>query len=99
MSLLSTDTFRAFYRTKDGQEDYEFSFERQSDGAWRIYIEDQPEYNGRPTDAHSTHRLSDGGRKYVCWTNTIRSLDEAKEVAAMWADATQKYIRTGIFPN
>ena len=86
---------RAYYRTSDGAADYLFSFEEQSDGTWRAYIEQQPSYRGRPTDAHSTHRLSDGGRKYVCWTRPLRSLEEAKQVAALWADKTQEYIRTG----
>lgn len=87
--------FRSFYRTKDGGADYRFIFEEQRDGTWRAYIEEQPSYRGRATDAHSTHRLSDGSRKYVCWTRPLRSLEEAKQVAALWADATQKYIRTG----
>ncbi len=86
-----------YYRTSDGSADYKFSFEQQSNGIWRAYIEDQPSYRGRAEDAHSTHRLSDGSRKYVCWTQPHRSLDEAKRVAALWADKTQGYIRTGRF--
>jgi hypothetical protein len=85
----------AYYRTKDGRADYRFSFEEQQDGTWRAYIEEQPSYCGRPTDAHATHRLSDNNRKYVCWTDPLKSLAEAKSVAALWADATQKYIQTG----
>ena len=86
---------RVRYRTKDGRADYSFSFEQQPDGAWRAYIADQPSYQGREDDAHTTHRLSDGGRKYVCWTDPLRSLEQVKQVAAMWADATQKYIQSG----
>ncbi len=88
-------TMTTFYRTKDGQADYSFSLERQSGGTWRVYIETQPDYKGRESDAHTTHRLSDGGRKYICWTAPLQSLDQAKQVAAAWADATQKYIRSG----
>ena len=84
-----------YYRTRDGRADYKFSFEQQSADAWRAYIVDQPPYAGQPDDAHSTHRLSDGGRKYVCWTSPLRTLEEAKQVAAFWADKTQEYIRTG----
>lgn len=87
--------YGSYYRTSDGLADYRFIFEEQSDGTWRAYIEEQPSYRGRPTDTHSTHRLSDGDRKYVCWTDPLRSLEEAKQVAALWADATQQYIRTG----
>lgn len=84
-----------YYRTRDGRADYGFSFERQSNGTWRAYIESQPPYCGRATDAHSTHRLSDGGRRYVCWDSPVRSYEDAKRVGALWADKTQEYIRTG----
>ncbi len=83
-----------FYRTKDGRADYQFSFE-QSGGDWKAFIVSQPSYRGRPTGCHPTHRLTQNGRHYVCWTNPLRSLEEAKQVAALWADETQKYIRTG----
>lgn len=86
---------RAYYRTRDGRADYYFSFEEQSDGSWRAYIEQQPEYGSRPTGSHETHRLSDGQRRYVCWTTSLESLEDAKHVAALWADSTQDYIRTG----
>lgn len=85
-----------YYRTTDGAADYRFSFEEQDDGTWRAYIERQPSYRGRDTDAHGTHRLTaDDGRRYICWTDPLGSLAEAKQVAALWADATQEYIRTG----
>ena len=88
---------QTYYRTQDGRADYGFSFEQQSNGSWRAYIASQPSYQGRATDAHSTHRLSDGGRQYVCWTKTLDSLAEAKQVARLWADTTQRYTRTGRF--
>ena len=90
-------THRCFYRTRDRAADYGFSFEQQSDGTWRAYIEGQPSYHGRATDAHSTHRLSAGTRKYVCWTTPLETIEDAKRVAALWADKTQGYIRTGSF--
>ena len=84
------------YRTKDGTTDYQFYFEEQSDRTWRVYILRQPPYRGRNDSAHSTHRLSDSdGRKYICWAGAIRNLDEAKGVAALWADSTQRYISSG----
>lgn len=84
-----------FYRTKDGKADYKFSFEQQRNGDYRSYIESSPSYGSLASDPHSTHRLTDGDRKYVCWTDKLRSEDEAKAVAAKWADATQEYIKTG----
>ena len=83
------------YRTRDGKADYRFSFEQQGDDSWRAYILSQPSYQGREEGAHPTHRLSDGGRKYVCWNTGLKSLAQAKQVAALWADSTQTYIRTG----
>ncbi len=84
-----------YYRTKDGQADFAFNVERKSDGTWRPYIERQPSYQGRADDSHATHRLSDGNRKYVCWSEPLRSEAAAKSAAALWADATQHYIRNG----
>jgi hypothetical protein len=84
-----------YYRTRDGRADYGFSFEGQRDGTWRVYIQSQPHYGGRATDAHSTHRFSDGSRQYICWDRPIRSYEDAKEIAALWADKTQEYIRSG----
>ena len=87
--------FVQYFRTSDGGADYKFSFEEQADGTWRAYIESQPSYRGRASDAHSTHRLSSWGRKYICWTRPLQSLDDAMEVAKIWADSSQEYIRTG----
>lgn len=85
-----------YYRTKDGRADYGFSFERETSGEWRAYIVSQPSYQGRDTGMHPTHRLyNTAGRPYVCWTTTLRSEHEARQVARTWADKTQNYIKTG----
>ena len=83
------------YRTRDGRADYTFSFERLSDGTWRAYIVNQPSYNGRDTSLHATHRLMDGRRYYVCWTQPFRTEGDARQVVALWADKTQDYIKHG----
>ena len=83
------------YRTKDGRADYEFSFEQQRDSSWRAYIVSQPSYGFRATDADSTHRLTDNGRKYVCWTRPIRTRDDLEKIVALWCDRTQDYIKYG----
>lgn len=85
-----------YYRTRDGQADYGFSIERRSNGTYRPYIVSQPDYGSRATGAHATHRLTDsGGRQYVCWNRPLQNEEDAKQVAATWADATQQYIKTG----
>lgn len=87
---------RTYYRTRDNRANFLFSFERQPDGCYRAYILRQPGYGRLPADLHTTHRLRDGrGRLYVCWTSPLRSEQEARTVAALWADLTQVYLRTG----
>src|SRR5213083_1098696 len=83
------------YTTSNGNT-YEFSFERQSDGSIRAYIDRQPSYGSRDTDPHKIHRNKDGERYYVCWDRPLRSMSDAKEVAAGWAQRTDRYIRSGV---
>lgn len=64
---------------------------------WRVYIEQQPSYGSRNAGAHASHRLGLPHSPYVCWTNPLRTYAEARSVAALWADATQQYIATGMF--
>jgi hypothetical protein len=85
-----------YYRTKDGRADYGFTFTRLSNGSYRIYIDSHPPYGLRPAGIHATHRLSDGNRQYVCWSGLLRSEEEARKVAALWAEKTQTYIRYGV---
>jgi hypothetical protein len=91
----NTQMSRTFYRTKDGRADFGFSFERLSDGSIRPYIDSMPSYGSRDTGLHTTHRLTEGGRYYVCWDRPLRSVEEAKQVVALWSDLTQEYIKSG----
>ncbi|MDZ5455320.1 hypothetical protein [Azohydromonas lata] len=88
---------KVIYRTKDGRADYAFSLERQADGEVRAYITSQPNYAGRDNSGHATHRYTDlrDDRRYICWDGSLRTEDDAKKVAAAWADRTQEYIRSG----
>jgi hypothetical protein len=85
----------SFYRTKDGLADYQFSFERQPNGQWRAYILTNPNYGSRPDDGHTTHRFTDGGRHFICWNKPLWSEAEARLVAALWSDLTQRYVQFG----
>lgn len=85
-----------FYRTKDGQADYQFSFEKQSGGSFRSVILNMPSYGSRDMGLRTTHRLTDSnGHYYVCWDRPLKNENEAMRVAARWADLTQTYIKTG----
>lgn len=98
--VSSPATKTVCYRTQDALTDYTFAFQEQSDASWRAYIVKQPDYGSRPTGLHATHRLvDDDGRYYVCWTDPLWSITDAKRVAALWADATQFYIKNGSFPG
>jgi hypothetical protein len=78
---------------------YNFTFKYERVGSiWRAYIINSPSYGSRSTGAHDTHRLNDG-RYYVCWTPEPQRLDEITQVSKLWADATAKYIETGVFPT
>lgn len=84
-----------YYRSKDGQADYRFSFEEQSDGSLRAYVTSMPSYGSRSASLHATHRLADWGRHYICWDRKIRDEEDLKAVAAAWSDKTQEYIKSG----
>ncbi len=88
-------TERIYYRTKDGRADYGFELCTLSDGTERAYITSQPSYQGRDDSFHPTHRLSDSKGRYVCWNTPVRSREGMKQIASLWADCTQDYIRTG----
>ena len=92
--FLSTHLWNLSYTTNDGTGQYSFSIER-TNGLHKVYIESQPSYQNRATDAHSTHRLSDGQRKYICWSTPIETWKMAEDVCALWAERTHRYIRTG----
>jgi hypothetical protein len=64
---------------------------------WRIYIINNIDYKGRDSSSQATHWLHDDGEtfKYICWAGRISTLEQAKTVAALWADTIMLYIRTG----
>lgn len=85
------------YRTSDGSRDIKFWFKNCGDNSWRIYIMTNIDYNGRATDAHSTHRFYDSTLQmhYICWSQPICSKAGCYGVAKSWGDATLRYINEG----
>jgi hypothetical protein len=83
------------YKTKSGEHQFSFRFQEQKSGEWIAYIASQPDYCGRPDDAHTTHRLSDSCGRYVCWNKPLQTFQEAKQVVATWCEKTEQYIRYG----
>lgn len=84
------------YRAYPTGRDYSFTYELPQN-TWRAYINNVPDYRGRPSGSSSAHWLRDGGRRYVCWTPEPTTISTAQGTSAMWADATEHYIRTGRF--
>ena len=84
------------YRASNG-EDFAFDFEFDRARGWRVYITSQPDYGPRSRGAHETHRYGIGNRPYICWDTQIPTAGAARQIAAMWAEATLNYISTGVF--
>lgn len=80
--------------SEDVKGRYNFDY-RLVDGEWRAYIRRQPDYRGRPTGLHSTHRYRDQDGYYVCWSEPLDSQEDCQTVARLWAEKTENYIRTG----
>jgi hypothetical protein len=76
------------YRSRDGGSFFRFGI-TQHDGI-RIYILEFPN-----PQIGSCHILRDSHGPYICWSQAIRSITEAKAVAAMWAESTLVYQRIG----
>lgn len=105
-ATLPTGCFRAHkqdaYRTQDGRAVFEFQFVSRGNH-YEIDILSQPDYGGRESDLHNTHRLpSDRGGYRICFGDpqVVANLPSAYKWAAMWAEHTWKYIHHGTpFPN
>ena len=82
------------YRSRSGRLLITFDFVAVGD-AYHVYIMTPIDYGERDDDGHSTHRLTDDRGDYICWTHPLRTIAEAKSVAAEWTEATEKYIRYG----
>jgi hypothetical protein len=80
------------YRTQDGLVDYGFSIEFQPDPGWRIYIVFRSCHQSLEEDTQSPYQAVDRhGRHYVNWSARLDSLGDARTVAALWAEITQRY--------
>ena len=92
------ETFEDIYTTRLGTE-FRFRFEFK-DGNYEIFIVEQPSYGDRPDDLHTTHRIKFGDQHKICWTGLMPTREEAKRVAGLWSDYSERYILNGEpFPN
>lgn len=92
VGFRSREALRHRYISRNGGLEFCFRYEPQSG---RVYIEHSPPYGARPTDSHSTHRISDHPNFYICWSSPLRNESDAFAVAREWAENTVLYIRNG----
>ena len=86
------------YWTQDGLANYGFSIEFQPDKGWQVYIVFRPLYQDNNDKSRLPHQVTDdSGRSYVNWPARIDSLGDAKTVAALWAENTERYTRERIW--
>jgi hypothetical protein len=82
------------YRTQNGLADYGFSIEFQSTVGWRVYIVFQPLYQGNDDNSQWPYRGTDrNGRSYVNWSAKLDNLSDAKTVAKLWAEISERHQR------
>ena len=87
---------RLYYRSSDNTLTFDFVFWHLSqDEGWRIYIINQIDYGTHSHGSHSAHWLHDyrDTYPYICWAGKIETLQQAKAVASLWADATALYVK------
>lgn len=103
MKNNDTNGSQSFFFSPKGEEkgeQFQFSFEQDSNSHYKAFILKSPSYNGREEGAVPTHRLSQGSRSYVCWEgDPISDLNVMMVVCGMWAEATMIYARDGIEMN
>lgn len=93
---MQTELYTYFARYGLQTQQYRFSICKIASN-YRVYLEKIPDYKGRNRNLQIVHCYMDiQNRPYLCWTEPIRSVEDAKKIARVWADRTQMYICTGI---
>lgn len=83
------------YRTVDGRDYFLFRFDQMPHEVG-IYVLKHPGYGSRADGGHASYRYVDSnGEHYICWDGPCRNMTEAHQIAKVWAERTQRYIRTG----
>lgn len=79
-----------------GDREYHFNYKKQGN-AWRAYILQMPDLQGRSPDGNTIHTLGGSGARYICWDRPVETLEGMQAISRRWADNVQKYIHTGRF--
>lgn len=93
---MERDFLRRDYWTSDRSMVVDFVFWDRGIRGWRIYIISQIDYHGRDCSSHAAHWLFDpeDSYPYICWDGYIKTLEQAKSVASLWAECTAEYVRS-----
>jgi len=87
------------YRTKDGVAYFKFSYHWVENG-YEIDLHEQPHYEGRSEDCHTSHRLnSPRDTVYmICIVESAKpkTLEAAQNLSKAYAEYTWEYIKSGI---
>lgn len=75
--------------------DFTFRYEHDSTNGYRAFIESMPGYGARSSALTATHRLKEGNRHYVCWSEKIWSEEALDAVVSLWCRASVMYIVLG----
>ena len=92
-------TFNYSANTNATAKDHSYGFYvKKMTCGYRCYIEKTPSFRGRDTSHYMPHYLVENrtGKHYVCWTGNITYSEQAKTLCRNWANATQKFIDTGV---
>ncbi len=111
-SSWADDDYGEFhYTTRDGRHDFRFNLIpadilKPHDAWWIpnevvIFVVEQPSYNGRNNDGHSTHRIKywHDKRHFISIgrdQDPPTSVPDALKWAIHWAEQTAKYVDTGV---
>lgn len=83
------------YNYKGRSYSFAFEYTHSAANGYRAYIVSAPSYGRHSGDLHSTHRLRDGSRYYICWSEKITTVAQMDAVAELWSKATVMYIANG----
>lgn len=75
--------------------DFTFKYEYDQSNGYRAFILSAPSYRNRSDLLTDTHRMKEGNRHYVCWSEKIWSEESLDAVVALWCRATVMYIVLG----
>lgn len=76
---------------------YRFKPTPEGKNGWYAYILEIPDFKGRESNTHITHKFLDkDGKYYICYSGQANTIEQIQAIAHRWAEAIQKYINTGV---